>query len=115
MKATVDNDPNVRTLQSITEQLEGVEDARGRKLRLVNIPSPGRVIDEEGQTMPASYLNFYIGNRCVVVPTFGSIYDRSAMEGISAFFPGRRTFGLRANAILQGGGAFHCITLTEPL
>src|SRR5579871_4540708 len=89
-------------------------DARGRKLQVVRVPSPGRIEDEDARVMPASYVNFYIANAAVVVPTYGAPFDDEAVAKIGALFPGRRTFGVDARAVLSGGGAFHCITQQQP-
>jgi agmatine deiminase len=115
MEPTVGNDPNDRVLRAIAGELEEMTDARGRRLEVVRVPSPGRVVGEDGEVMPASYLNFYIGNRAVVVPTYGSPVDEAAVRVIARLFPTRRTVGIDARAILTGGGAFHCITQQQPL
>jgi agmatine deiminase len=115
MKAADADDPNAALLERVAEQLSKLVDARGRRLAVESIPSPGLVLDRKGQALPASYLNFYIGNRTVVVPTYGAAHDREAVARIAQAFPDRRTVGLSALAILQEGGAFHCITLNEPL
>ena len=83
-------------------------------LEVVHIPSPGRVLDAEGRVMPASYVNFYVTNANVVVPTYGAPWDDEAVETIGALFPGRRSIGIDARAILSGGGALHCITQQQP-
>jgi agmatine deiminase len=107
-------DPNAKTLLEIERDLCSFWDARGRRLRVVTIPSPGRVVDEEGQVMPASYVNFYIGNRAVVMPAYGSPYDEEARAAVAKLFPGRRTVSVSAKRLLTGGGAFHCITQQQP-
>lgn len=108
------DDPNKKALEAIARALASFEDARGRKLAVRKIPSPGRVLDERGALMPASYANFYVANTTVIVPVYGAANDDAAVAAVAALFPGRRTFGVPAKAILAGGGAFHCITQQEP-
>jgi agmatine deiminase len=114
MEPRAGDDPNANALHAILRDLSALADARGRRLDVVRIPSPGRVTDAAGRFLPASYVNFYVANRSVVVPTYGSAYDDEAVERIGALFPGRRTLGVDARAVLTGGGAFHCITQQQP-
>ena len=114
MEARDPADPNAATLARLAADLEAMTDAQGRRLRVVRIPSPGAVLDEAGELMPASFVNFYIGNRTVVVPTYGTPFDDEAVAALAPLFPGRRVAGRSARAILSGGGAFHCITQQQP-
>ncbi len=111
MKAVDSDDPNREVMQQLEDDLRH---ARGGTLQVVTIPSPGLVENEDGDVMPASYLNFYISNDSVIVPVYGSKNDAKAVESIARCFPGRKTVGLSAQAILSGGGAFHCITQQVP-
>jgi agmatine deiminase len=115
MKAPSTDDPNHEILEKIASDLAAMTDAKGRKLEVIRIPSPGQVFDEEGELMPASFVNFYIANKTVAVPVYGTPYDAEAVTAIARCFPGRKTVGLQAKAILTGGGAFHCITQQEPV
>jgi len=114
MQARDPNDPNRQVLARVAADLSEFRDARGRALEVVSVPSPGLVRDRAGEAMPASYLNFYVANTTVVVPTYGSPCDAEAVEKIGSCFPGRAVVGASARALLTGGGAFHCITQQQP-
>ncbi len=105
-KAT-DNDPNWQVYQN------AARDAEAAGLEVVTIPSPGRVLRDE-EVVPASYMNFYIGNAAVVVPLYGAENDQAAVVAIQALFPDREVVGQRADHILTGGGSFHCISQQIP-
>jgi len=108
------DDPNAGRLDEIAAALNGQRDARGRKLQVIRTPSPGLVEGEEGEPVPASHMNFLIGNSAVVVPTYGTATAQAAVETLKPLFPGRAVIGLSARHILSGGGAFHCITQQQP-
>lgn len=106
------DDPNADVFEEIALTLAAMRDAAGRKLEIIRIPSPGLVLDEDDDAVPASHMNFLIGNTTVVVPIYSASGD-DAVNALAPLFPGRRVIGLSANAILTGGGAFHCITQQE--
>ena len=105
-EATAD-DPNAAAYADAAEALLDAE------LEVVAIPSPG-LVERDGEIVPASYMNFYIGNAAVVVPQYGAANDALAVEAIQMLFPGRKAIGLRADHILTGGGSFHCISQQVP-
>ncbi len=109
-----DGDPHAERLTEARAALESMTDARGRRLQVVTVPSPGRVENEDGEPVPASHMNYVIGNRRIVVPVYGTPSQDAAVAAIAALFPERRTVGVAANALLTGGGAFHCITQHQP-
>lgn len=114
MEPTGAHDPNRDALARILEDLRRFEDAAGRRMEIVTVPSPGRVVDRDARLLPASYVNFYIANRAVVVPVYGVAADDEAVRKIAALFPARETVPVSAKELLEGGGAFHCITQQQP-
>ncbi len=82
-------------------------------VEIAEIPSPG-LISRGGVIEPASYANFAVTTTLVVVPTFGSPHDEEGVAAIAALFPDRATIGLPADAILAGGGGFHCASQQMP-
>ena len=102
------DDPNAAVYKDAARRLTAA------KLDIVSLPSPGRITDEDGDVIPASYMNFYIGNAAVVVPQYGAPNDRAAVSVVQALLPDRVAIGLRADHILTGGGSFHCISQQVP-
>lgn len=107
------SDPNHAPLQDNLRRLQGMRDAAGRPLRVVTLPMPVPV-QHEGQRLPASYANFYIGNAAVLVPIFDCPHDLVALATLSELFPGRRVVGIGATDLVWGLGAFHCVTQQQP-
>lgn len=108
------DDPNANAYDAAARDLAQATDALGRKLKVIRIPSPGRLDDEDGEAIPASHMNFLIANRAVIVPQYGSPAQDLAVSVLQSLFPDRKVIGLPSNAILTGGGSFHCISQQEP-
>ena len=106
-------DQNHEPLADNLRRLTGMTNARGKPLRVVEIPMPAAVRFGD-RRLPASYLNFYIANRCVLVPTFNDPRDRKALALLAPLFPGREVVGVHAVDLVLGNGAVHCVTLQEP-
>ena len=112
--AAAPDDPNRDALDEIRATLADARDARGRRIEVVTVPSPGAVVDGRGALMPASYMNFYIATTTVVVPTYGAASDDAAVAAIAAMFPTRRAIAAPGKPMVVGGGAFHCCTQQQP-
>jgi agmatine deiminase len=105
--ATGTDDPNAPVFADAKARSE----AYGVEVR--SVPSPGRV-ERDGRIEAASYMNFAVTSHLVVVPTFGTAHDASGVAAIAEFFPDRDTIGLPADAVLSGGGGFHCASQQMP-
>lgn len=113
------DDPNAETLDRIARTLEQAADAKGRKLEVIRVPSPGLCRNALGGMSPASHLNFVIANGVVVMPVYGTPTQVIALDALQAVFPGRTVIGVPSRGLLgagdAGGGSFHCITQQEPV
>ena len=108
-----EGDKNFPILHENYERLLASRDQDGNKLAVVKLPMPGLVSGNEGR-LPASYANFYIGNRTVLVPTFGHAKDARALEILQSLFHGREVVGIPCNDLGYGLGTLHCITQQQP-
>lgn len=107
------DDVNYSALQENYRRLRLARDAQDRLFNIVKLPTPGRV-EYQGQRLPASYANFYIANKLVLVPTFRHANDKVAVEILQEQFPDRRVVGVDSTDLIWGLGSFHCITQQEP-
>ena len=124
-------DPQYRVSQDAYARLAAARDARGRRLKVHKLPSPGplhmtrreaagiaarpgiRAL-RAGQRLAGSYVNFYIANGGIVAPLLDARTDAAALRVLRRVFPGRRVVGVPAREILLGGGNIHCITQQIP-
>lgn len=126
------NDPQYEMSRRCEEYLLQQKDAMGRSIEIVKLPVPstpvlvkesdlqgyvfevGEDVREAGERLAASYVNFYISNKSVIVPQFGDVNDETAVNILQKEFPGRTVCPVKADVILLGGGNIHCITQQIP-
>jgi agmatine deiminase len=114
--AIVEEDPkdaNYGVLQENLELLKTMKDQDGRPLRVETLPMPAAVYFD-GQRLPASYANFYIANKIVIVPTFDDANDRVALNTLTGLFPDREVVGIACRDLVLGLGTLHCMTQQQP-
>ncbi len=107
------DDENYHLLKSNLQALTKMRLLNGRQLNIVELPMPQPVVWED-QRLPASYANFYIANRSVIVPTFRCDRDEKALGIIQDCFPEREVVGIDSTEIIWGLGSFHCLSQQEP-
>jgi agmatine deiminase len=112
----VENDPrdaNYASLQENLALLKTMKDQEGRPLSVETLPMPAPVYFN-GQRLPASYANFYIANKLVIVPAFNDSNDRVALNTLANLFPDREVVGIACRDLVLGLGTLHCMTQQQP-
>ncbi len=107
------HDENYHILQENLQMLREFKLLNGESLNIIELPMPSPVV-YDGQRLPASYANFYIGNAAVIVPTYRDKNDEKAIEILRACFPDRKVVGIDSTDIIWGLGSFHCLSQQEP-
>jgi len=125
------DDPQFEISADAYRRLRDARDARGRRLEVHKIHQPdpitmtaaeaadvdartGSLPRRAGDRLPASYINFYVANKCVVMPRYDRRWDGAAMRTLGRLFPTRRIVGVETREVLLGGGNIHCITQQIP-
>lgn len=106
-------DANHNILKENLAQLKKMKLLNGESLNIVELPMPSPIIDSN-QRLPASYANFYICNKKVLVPIYNCKQDDVALEIISNCFPDRKVIGIDSTEIIWGLGSLHCLSQQEP-
>lgn len=106
-------DPNYQFLKDNFEAIEKMKDQDGNPLTVVALPMPDPVVYINEQ-MPASYANFYIGNKIVLLPTFRQPKDEIAAAILQKFFLDRKVIGVDAYDVIWGQGSWHCLSQQQP-
>ena len=107
-------DDNYHPLKQNLEDLSKMQLLNGKSLNIKELPMPKAVYDS-GVRLPASYANFLITNRSVIVPTYRCDKDDVALDIIQGCFPDRKIVGIDATEIIWGLGSFHCLSQQEPI
>jgi agmatine deiminase len=112
----VEDDPadvNYAVLRDNLERLRAMRDQNGRPFKIETLPMPSAVI-HDGTRLPASYANFYIANRAVLMPTFDAPTDAIAAATLSRLLPGRKVVGVPSTDLVWGLGSVHCLSQQHP-
>ncbi|MGI8962047.1 MAG: agmatine deiminase family protein [Bryobacteraceae bacterium] len=107
------SDLNFEPLQKNLALLREMRDQGGEAFRIETLPMP-RPVSFGGQRLPASYANFYIANKIVLVPTFNDANDRMALNKLAELFPDREVIGIGSTDLVLGLGTLHCMTQQQP-
>ena len=107
-------DTNHEPLQENLKTLQALRRPNGEPYRIVELPLPRKQLELDGERLPLTYANFYVGNGFVVVPTYDDENDERALDILRPLFPKRELIGLPSLGLISGGGSFHCVTQQQP-
>ena len=108
------SDENHEILNENLKRLKKMTDTTGKALEVIPLPMPAPVVFK-GQRVPASYANFYISNRTILVPTFDDPNDLTALNIIQLALPKHSVVPIYCGDLIWGLGAIHCMTQQEPV
>lgn len=107
-------DEHYPELKKMEAELQSFTDAEGNPYRLLPLPWPEPLFNDNDQRLPATYANFLIVNEAVLVPIYDCLSDEDALEQISLAFPGYEVMGIPCSMLVEQGGSLHCITMQLP-
>jgi len=108
-------DPQYEPLGENLRRLEAAETASGRPLQVVTIDHPQRRLDEDGDRLSSTYINFYFANGAVIMPGFDDAHDAPARETLARLLPEREVVQLQSRELARMAGDIHCTTQQQPL
>lgn len=110
-----ENDEQHNGLQAMETQLKSFRTTENRPYRLLPLPSPDAIFDENGERLPATYANFLIMNQAILYPTYSQPEkDAEAAETLKMVFPDYEIIGIDCNALIKQHGSLHCVTMQYP-
>ena len=107
------SDKNYKALKENLKILSNSYDENGKKFKIIKIPMPSPVVIDKTR-VPASYLNFFISNKTVLVPVFNVKEDKKVLKIFRKFFKNRKVIAIDCSDLIWGFGAIHCMTQQEP-
>ena len=108
-----ESDANFQPLQDNLAALHAMATEDDAPLEVQHLPMPHRIV-RDGQRLPASYANFYIANKVVLLPVFADAHDKWAIAVLEKAFPERKVLPIDCRELIWGLGAFHCLTQQQP-
>ena len=106
-------DKNHRTLRKNLEILKKAKDLNGKKFKIIKVPMPKPIFIKRTR-VPASYMNFLICNKIVLLPLFKDKNDLKVLKIFKNFFKNKKIVGIDCTKLIWGFGAIHCMTMQEP-
>lgn len=115
VKCADPSDEHYAALQRMEEQIKAFRTPEGEPYRLITVPMPPAVYDEESERLPATYANYLVMDKAVLYPTYGlPETDELARQAIIKAYPSREAVGVPCNALIRQHGSLHCSAMQYP-
>lgn len=102
-------------LKAMEDEIKTFTNVQGKGYHLMQLPVPAPIFDDEGDQLPATYANFLITNKSVLVPVYGQpLTDDLALKIIDVAFPNHNVVGIDCNPLIKQHGSLHCVTMQLP-
>ncbi len=108
------SDEHHADLARMEAELQALRTPAGQPFRLLPLPWPAPIFDDQGQRLPATYANFLVVNDAVLAPTYGDPQDEAALAVLRQAFPGRQVVGIDCRPLIRQHGSLHCVTMQLP-
>jgi len=108
------NDEHFSALNTMQKQLQSFKTADRTPYKLIELPWPKAVYDDENTRLPATYANYLIINNAVLVPTYNDVNDQRALAQVQKAYPDHTIIGVNCLPIIEQFGSLHCITMQLP-
>ncbi len=115
VQCTDPQDEHSEGLTAMEKELQTFRTLKGEPYRLLPLPLPDAIYDENGERLPATHANFLILNEAVLVPTYAQPEkDEQALKTLAKAFPGREIVGIDCRPLIRQHGSLHCVTMQYP-
>lgn len=109
------SDKQYADLNAMEEQIKTLRTAEGKPYRMLALPSPAPIYDEDGERLPATYANFLVMNGTVLYPTYAQpANDKLAADVLKVAFPACEIVGIDCRSLIKQHGSLHCVTMQYP-
>ncbi len=105
------HDTHFQQLQQMEDELKTFRTQEGKPYHLIALPLPLPIYDKENNRLPATYANFLIINKAVLLPVYNCETDKIAIEKMQLAFPNREIVPIDCNALIEQHGSLHCVTM----
>jgi len=114
VKCDDESDEHFSALDAMEKQLKSFKTADNTPYKLIELPWPKAVYDDENTRLPATYANYLIINNTVLVPTYDDASDQRALTQVQKAYPEHTIIGVNCLPIIEQFGSLHCITMQLP-